>query len=77
MKKSLVVTITMLVMLVPMLFATGCATESPRRAGMDWYSEVPKTDHELRFPQGHEQVPPGKVNCDYDEKRGVYLCQFD
>ena len=78
MKKSLVLTIAMLMMLVPMFFATGCATESSRRAGMDWYSEVPKAEHERRFPHGHEQIPgPGGENCVYDEKREIYLCQFD
>ncbi len=76
MKKSLVVKITMFMMMVPMFFATGCAKES-KRGGMDWYSEIPRAEHELRFPQGHEKIPPGKINCVYDEKRKIYLCQFE
>lgn len=75
MKKSTGVTIAMLVTLVPMLFASGCATNS-KRAGMDWYSEVPKAEHELHFPHGHESASK-KMNCVYDEKRQVYLCQFE
>lgn len=77
MKKSLVVSITMLVMLVPMLFATGCTTSS-KPSGTDWYAEVPSSEHELRFPHGHEKNPKSKkLNCVYDAKKDVYLCQFE
>lgn len=77
MKKSLVVTISMLMMLVPILFATGCATNS-KPASMDWYSEVPRAKHEVRFPHGHEQSPSSKkLNCVFDPNKDVYICQFE
>jgi hypothetical protein len=77
MKKSLFVSIVMLMMLVPMFFTTGCAKQS-KVAGADWYSAVPKAEHERRFPHGHKQIPGSNgENCVYNEKTETYFCQFD
>ena len=76
MKNLVVVTVAML-MMGTMFFATGCAKQASLQ-GMDWYSEVPKAEHERRFPQGHKPlVGPNGENCVYDEKTETYLCQFD
>jgi hypothetical protein len=76
MKKLFVVTTAML-MLVSMFFVTGCAKQF-RPAGTDWYTEVPKAEHERRFPHGHKQVPgPGGEKCVYNERTEAYFCQFD
>lgn len=78
MKRSSVMSKAMVVILGSMLFfATGCAKQS-QVAGMDWYNDIPKAEHERRFPHGHKQIPgPQGENCVYNEKTGRYACQFD
>jgi hypothetical protein len=77
MKKSNVMSVAMLLMLLSiMLFATGCAKQSTI-AGTDWYDAVPEVEHERRFPHGHKQIPgPNYENCVYNEKTKTYFCQF-
>jgi hypothetical protein len=83
MKKSYVMSIAMLMMLLSiMFFATGCAKQSTL-AGTDWYDAVPKVEHEHRFPQGHKQKPSVKnektvahEKCVYNEKTEIYFCQY-
>lgn len=76
MKKLFIVTAAML-MLASIFFATGCAKQF-RAAGTDWYAEVPKAEHERRFPQGHKQLPGSDgEKCVYNEKTKAYFCQFD
>jgi len=78
MKRSLVMSKVIVLLLVSIVFfATGCAKQS-QVAGMDWYNDIPKAEHERRFPHGHKQIPgPHDENCVYNEKTGRYACQFD
>jgi hypothetical protein len=78
MKKSLVMSIAMLMILGPILFfATGCAKQS-QLAGTDRHTEVPKAEHERRFPHGHKQTPGSHgETCVYNEKTEKYTCEFD
>lgn len=59
------------------VFGAGCAKQS-HVAGMDWYNDIPKAEHERRFPNGHKQIPgPHGENCVYNEKTERYACQFN
>jgi hypothetical protein len=76
MKNSAVMTIAMVTMLLSLFFIVGCANQS-KPLGMDWYSEVPKAEHDRRFPHGHKQIPgPKGENCVYNEATNTYFCQF-
>jgi len=78
MKKSYVMSIAMIMMLLSiMFFATGCAKQSTL-AGTDSYDVVPKVEHEHRFSQRHKQKPSvasektitiGHEKCIYNEKQ--------
>jgi hypothetical protein len=73
MKKSLVLIISILTMLI----AVGCANQSYQGA-KDLHPEISKAEHERRFPGGHIQVPGVEGDkCAYNEKNESYLCQFD
>ena len=76
MKKLLVLVAAMLMLLVSLLFSTGCTTQPG--GGRDWFMEVPKVEHESRYPKGHKQTSAVPYeNCVYNEKTQSYFCQLD
>ena len=69
MKKSLLVTTTAL-MMIQMLLTISCTRHAS-------YSEVPKVEHEKRFPRGHGTAPPEGENCYFNKATNAYFCPFD
>ena len=77
MRKLFVLSAATLLLLVPLLFSTGCAPQS-KQLGRDWYMGVPLAEHERRFPKGHEYIPGANdENCVFSKSTNSYFCQFD
>ncbi len=78
MKKSLLLISAVLMMLTPM-FLNGCAQKTAQLEGADYYTAVPKVQHERRYPHGHMMQPAlgEEQNCEFNQATETYFCQYD
>lgn len=81
MKKITILAMTMLIMVATGL-TSGCAT-TPKQTGMqqhpeEYFKVVPATEHEKRFPKGHEHKAATDPNrrCFFAPGSPNYFCQF-
>ena len=72
MKKKLLIALSAL-MLMSIVFASGCTQKYKSLAADDLYKKIPKAEHEKRFPRGHDDE---NIRCYYDKETGAHFCQY-